>query len=220
VAALFVSPEKTQVLALLDHSELVTEERNTVAVDDMIAFTVAEKSVFVAELSISHVTEIGKHSQTKDIFRGYFVTYDLPTTLVGKTFVSTDGDRDGFGHRSFWSAHGTDGAHDTLLEWNQFEKLLHVAATDPAEARYVLSPDFMSMLYDWWKDKKQNIRVSCIGTRLYVLFPSTELPMFTTLKKIEAEAICAEVLSITKPLLHILHLIEVIQVRFRSPLTR
>ncbi len=205
------SPERTALLALIDHSELVTESRNRIKVGDMISFTIDGKQVFVSELDLKNETGSGKNRHVKNIFHGYFVSYDLPVMRSGKTFLSTDGDRDGFGHRTFWNTRITEtGIADVTLEWNAFENLLHVAATDQVEARVVLTPDVMHYIYDWWQGEKGNIRLSFIESRLYILFPSKEVVLDAEVKTISSDAIRAELLGITKPLLPILHLLEVV----------
>jgi hypothetical protein len=206
------SPEKKQTLALVDYSELVTEPHNRFVIDDLCTFSLLGSRVFVAEACISHVTDSGKNRHVKEIFRGYFASYSLQKSLTGKTFISTDGDRNGFGHRSFWSAHTTDGAHDTVLEWNEFEDLLHVATTDPVEARTILTPDVMSRLYDWWagQNRQQNIRLSFLGASVNVLFPSSEVHFLQTIKTISSEDIEKSVRAIVCPLVPLLQLLEVV----------
>ncbi len=206
------SPEKKHTLALVDYSELVTEQHNRFEIDDLFTFSLLGSNVFIAEAHISHITSSGKTRHTKEIFHGYFVSYDLLKPLMGKTFISTDGDRSGFGHRSFWSALTADGAQDTVLEWNEFEDLLHVAATDPVEARTILTPDVMSRLYDWWagQNRQQNIRLSFLGTHVHVLFPSSEVHMLQTIKTITTVDIEKSVRAIVCPLVPLLQLLEVV----------
>ena len=205
------SPERTALLNLLDHSELVTESRNKAMMGDMVSFTVNGKQVFVSELDLRNETGSGKNRKVKKIFHGYFVSCDLPAMRAGKTFVSTDGDRNGFGHRTFWNTRIVEkGVANVTLEWNEFENLLHVAATDQIEARIVLTPDVMHRLYDWWQSEKGNIRLSFIASRLYILFPSREVTLAASVTTISSEAIRSELLTITKPLIPILHLLEVV----------
>lgn len=211
ISEYLTSPERTALLALIDHSELVTESRNMAMMGDMVSFTVNGKQVFVSELDLRNETGSGKNRKVKKIFHGYFVSCDLPVLRSGKTFVSTDGDRNGFGHRTFWNTRVTDaGLSDVILEWNEFENLLHVASTDQIEARVVLTPDVMHRLYDWWQGEKGNIRLSFIASRLYILFPSREVTLAASVKTISPEAIRNELLVITKPLVPILHLLEVV----------
>ncbi len=207
-------PERQQVLSLLDHSELVTETRNTFLIDDLLTLTIGGKPLFVSEIDISNVTGTGKNRHTKKIFHGYFAVLDLSKTLSGKTFISTEGDEDGFGHLSFWPSLTKKEVTETILEWNEFEQLLHVATSDPVEARYILTPDFMHHLYDWWLPNKGNIRLSFVDTRLYILFPDPGVRIYGTIKKISDEEIKDFIYSIAKPLLHVVHLVEDVQRRF------
>ncbi|MFT7506872.1 MAG: hypothetical protein ACI92I_000008 [Acidimicrobiales bacterium] len=205
------STEDNQVSDLLNHSELVTEPHNRVMSDDMMNLTIDGKALFVAELELKHVTGSGKHKSVKKIFKGYFCSLDLTKTLKGKTFISTEGDKKGFGHRTFFSGLRDTGAVETILEWNDFENLLHVATTDEAEARYVLSTDFMSDLYDWWKDKKKNIRISFIGNRMYLLFPDKKIRFFNSVPSLNTASLQEYTLTIALPLMHVLHLAEDVQ---------
>jgi hypothetical protein len=205
---LLASPETDTVLALLEHSELITEPRNRVVVDDMVRSSYADRSLFISEVDVKHVTGSGKHHKVKKIFHGYFVSYDLPRRLSGKTFVSTEGDKKGFGHQSFWKSMSDKGVQKTELEWNDFEKKLHVVTSDPTESRYVLTPDFMYDLYNWWEGKKQNIRLAFISNRMYILFPDEKVRIGRTIKKIDSKEIGEYLESVGIPLLHVLHLVE------------
>jgi len=210
VSKFFNAPEYQQVISLLDYSELITEQRNHIQVGDMVTFTVNTKSIFVAEIDAKHVTGSGKHQRTTKVFHGYFVSCELPIKRTGKTFVSTDGDRDGFGHRTFWNTRVTanSGLSEVTLEWNDFENLLHVAAASQIEAREILTPDFMHSLYLWWNTNHGNIRLSFIDSRLYILFPSATVKLNASVRTITSEAVRTELLAITKPLIPVLQLIE------------
>ena len=94
------------------------------------------------------------------------------------------------------------------MEWNEFEALLHVAATNPTEARYILTTDFMVELHDWWQEHKGNIRLSFIASRMYILFPDKGIKLKDTVPSLDESALRAYILSIAKPLLHVLHLVE------------
>lgn len=207
-----VLPEHEQVLALLDHSELITEPRNQVLIDDMMYMTLDERILFLSELSVKHVTGSGKNRRTKKIFKGYFLSFDLNRPLTGKTFVSSEGDKKGFGHQSFWKSLRGTGAQETILEWNDFEALLHVASTDPTEARYILTPNFMAELHDWWVENKTNIRLSFVDNRMYILFPDSNIRLHNTVPALDQESLYTYVMSVAKPLMHVLHLVEKVKV--------
>ena len=80
--------------------------------------------------------------------------------------------------------------------------------TDKVEARYILTPNFMSDLYDWWKGQKGNIRISFIKDRMYLLFPDSQVRLNDTVSNIDETEVKQYMLTIARPLLHILHLIE------------
>lgn len=211
-----LSPEIKQVTELLNHSELVTEPHNRTVIDDMMHIPWKDGedgTLFIAELDLKHVTGSGKNRKVKNIFSGYFVSFDLERPLEGKTFVSTEGDTKGFGHQSFWNGvTGGEKLEVTELEWNDFENLLHVATTDPTEARYILTTNFMSDLYDWWKDKKRNIRIAFIGSRMYVLFPDKGIRFNKTVPSLDTSELQDYAMTIARPLMHVLHLVEDVKV--------
>jgi hypothetical protein len=66
-------------------------------------------------------------------------------------------------------------------------------------------------LHDWWLNQKQNIRLSFLDNKMYMLFPDTEIRIGKTVKQIDREQMQAYLESIGIPLLHALHLIEDIQ---------
>ncbi len=202
------SQEYAEVIQVLKDSELITEEYNATRVDDMFSFMLGAQKLFVSELAVQNVQRSNKGNSVKNIFTGYFATFEINKNLTGKTFVSTEGDTEGFGHQTFWNNLTNSGLGVTQLEWNDFENLLHVATTDPVEARYVLPPDFMQSLYTWWNGKKYNIRISFIQNRMYMLFPSTHVRFGKTVPSLTEDEVLRYIESVSIPLLHILHLAD------------
>ena len=203
-----ISTISTEILQVLASSELITEAHNTNQVDTELEIVKGSITLTVAELDIEHVTGSGKNQSVKQIFHGYFARCKLGKELTGKTFVSTEGDTNGFGQVSFWNKGNAGIPKETILEWNDFENMLHVATTNETEARYVLTPDFMQDLYDWWKEHKTNIRVSFIKDSLYILFPDEQVRINTTVNNLTEERLVEYVYTIARPLWHILRLIE------------
>ena len=198
---------KLSINDYLEQSELLTGPKNRVSVDDVMEISLEDRTLTVAEMSIKQ----GHGSRATTGFHGYFATIDLRSTLQGRTFISAEGDTSGFGHRQYWSDLLNQGALKTEFEWNDFENLLHVASTDPTEARYILAPDFMSELHDWWQEDSQNsrnIRVSFIGNRMYMLFPTYKIKMHQPTLSVSLIEVQDYVLSISEPLLRVLHLVE------------
>ncbi len=190
----------------LDKSELITESHNTNQVDNILQINYKDSILKISELDIKHVTGSGKNRHTKQIFHGYFASFDLKKNLTGKTFVSAEADKHGFANLGFFNK--ADGAKETLLEWNEFEDLLHVATTNEVEARYILTPNFMSDLHDWWKGRETNIRLSFINNRLYVLYPDNKIRLNQTVDHLTDEAVTEYIFSITWPLQNVLKLID------------
>ncbi len=208
------SVEAKQVIELLTHSELITQKKDRLIIDDMFTLTIAGKQLFVSELIVSRNTG-GKNKKNKTLFQGYFVSLDLTKTFNGKTFVSTEGDTKGFGHKTFWNTltNSTE-VKESIFESNDFEKLLHVATSDETEARYILAPDLMAELYDWWRLKNLNIRISFIANRMYLLFPDEGVRLYRTIAEINEFELKKHVRSIAHPLLHTLHIAESVGRRF------
>lgn len=202
------APVADMVFLHLDESELITEARNDVTPGDQFTVKTARSVIFVEEIKVNNVVDLGKYQYTKHIFNGYLVSTKLQRTLTGKTFVSTEGDDSGFGHASFWTKLFGGKVNKTVLEWNEFENLLHVATTDETEARYVLTPDFMQNLYDWWKEQKTNIRLSFIGEHMYILFPDKKVRVDSTVSGLSKRKVRKYMFTIARPLMHVVNLVE------------
>jgi Protein of unknown function (DUF3137) len=198
------SPDLVATLGELETSELITEPHNTNQIDNSLEINYRDFLVRISELDIKHVTGSGKNRSTKNIFHGYFARVSLKKALSGKTFISTEGDKDGFGNISFWN----NNTKETVLEWNEFEDLLHVATTDETEARYILTPNFMHDLHSWWKGQKDNIRLSFIGNNMYIIFPDNQIRINQTIEKIDRESIVEYTYSIARPLWYVMRLID------------
>ena len=201
----------TRTLHVLQQSELITERFNRTRIDNAFDIEVGNSNLFISELNVKLETGSGKNRSIKQIFTGYFVSFDLDRTLEGKTFVSAEGDETGFGHRSFFTDIGKKGVQETKLEWNQFESKLHVATDNETEARYVFTTDFMSDLYLWWEGRKSHIRISFIGNHMYMLFPDGRVRFDSTIPRINEKEVKEYLLTIAKPLLHVVHLAENVQ---------
>ncbi len=193
------------ILTQLRSSELITESYNITTVETVCTGSVRDTTITVAELAVAHETGSGKNRSVRTIFHGYFVACTLRRPVSGKTFVSTEQDKTGFGNLSFFS---TNSPQETVLEWNDFENKLHVATTNEVEARYILTPDFMSDLYDWWQGQTGNIRLSFINDQMYILYPDAKVRIGKTIKNLDEIALNEHLLTIARPLMHVVHLVE------------
>ena len=195
-------------IADLDNSELITKPHNTNLVGNVFEIKYRDSKARIAELEITNVTRGNKHTHIEHIFQGYFVSFDLKRELAGKTFVSADSDKRGFGDLSAFGSNKPGQAKETILEWNEFENLLHVATTDEVEARCILTPNFMHDLYDWWHGRQSNIRLSFIKNRLYILYPDSKIRLNKSVEKITEEAVAEYLYTIAWPLQNVLKLID------------
>jgi hypothetical protein len=67
----------------------------------------------------------------------------------------------------------------------------------------------MSDLYDWWKNHGNlNIRIAFVGNLMYMLFPDAQIRFEQTVSKVESQELKEYMLTIARPLLHVLHLVE------------
>lgn len=198
------------ILALDDlaKSELITKEHNTNQIDNILEIKYKDSLIRVSEMDIRHETGSGKNRVINFIFHGYFVIFDLKRELGGKTFVSSEAHKNHFDNLTIFDRSTSSGIRETILEWNEFEDLLHVATTNEMEARYILTPDFMHDLYDWWRGRETNIRLSFIKNSLYILYPDNNIQLNQTIEQITDENITNYLFSIAWPLQNIIKLID------------
>ena len=172
----------------------------------------------MTELRVRHVFGVGKSRRDKEVFHGLFAVHDLPRHLEGKTFITTENDKWGFGGL-FWG-HRLVGTHkaprETRLEWNDFDNKLHVATTNEIEARSILTPDFMGELYDWWKERGGNIRVSFLDNRLYVLLPDRNVRIGVSTIGFSEEHLKHYMLTVMRPVWHLKQLMNHAEARLRT----
>ena len=201
------SPETKQ---LLQESKLMTVDGARIISDDMYSiFGDSEVTIREMQIETTEPTNNGKSSKTVQLFKGVFVTAKLATTNTGETFISTEGDRQGFAHRGFWSDLLESGpVSETVLEWNEFEDNLHVATTDPVAARELLTPEVMTDIYDWWSQHKLHMRIAFRGNQLYMLLPDASIKIGASTTSTKFEAIEKYALSIIQPIWRTLLLVD------------
>lgn len=188
----------------LKDSGLMPEDFDILRADDM--FTFFEPSeIKVQEIEVERKGE----KRNQKIFQGVLAEITLPRTLSGVTYISTEGDAFGFLHTSFWSTIGQEeGVKESIFEWNQFEKDLHVATNNEVEAREILTPDFMSDLYTWWSEHKENIRIVFRGNKMQVLLRDHAVRIGTSTTSTKQSDLKKYAMSIMRPIWRILTLAE------------
>ena len=207
-----VTDEARQVFAALTTSELITEPYNVTQIDTVFEVTVGGVPLTITELDIKQVEGSGRKKQETPLFKGYFAAYPLKRASKGKTFVSTEGDLYGFAHRTYWEGVASGDVKEVIVGNKTFEDLLFVATTDEAEAKAIISQEFMEDLYAWWQKQNTNIRISFIGDTMYILFPDERIRFEDTVDSIDDKEVEEYLVTIAEPLLNILHLVEDVEV--------
>lgn len=208
-----VEDHREETLAELQTSELMTVPDIDIIADDM--YTVHQPEVLIRELMVTQRerSDSTHSNSTKTIFKGVFIKATLARPLTNVTFISTEGDRTGFGHQTFWdNILGTGTVKETTLEANDFEADLHVATSDPVEARYILTPDFMIRLHEWWQEHQSNIRIVFRGQHMYMLLPETSIRIDSSTTSTREDAIARYALTILLPMWRTLRLVESVKV--------
>lgn len=204
------SAHSTKTKDLLDESALMTWNNLEVTSDDIYTIY-GDQEVSVRELEVVRVIKNhkGKADTRTNVFKGVFVVADLNKEHAAETYISTDGDRSGFAHRTFWSDLVESGeVKETILEWNEFEDNLHVATSDSVAAREILTPDFMQDVYAWWQEHKLNMRIAFKGKKLYILLPEESIKINTVTISTKQKDIEAHAWSLLRPIWRSLVLAE------------
>lgn len=198
--------------AMLRESQLVGEGFDVMTADDMYSFY-DPYPWSVRELELTRSEQTGKSSTLRQVFKGVLIEVTLPNAFNGTTYISTEGDKYGFAHESFWGGlAGKNRVIETILEWNQFEKDLHVASSDESEARYILTPNFMLTLHDWWAEYKENIRIVFKHNKMFMLLPDHGIKIGTSTTSTDTKELEAYALSVLKPIWRTLMLIEDVRI--------
>lgn len=93
----------------------------------------------------------------------WYASNDLKQQISGTTYLVAETD---FSHKLFKQFETST----TLLEWGQFEDLLHVETTNETEARYLLPPDVMEKIYNSWLSNVEFLgRVKFSNSRMIAL---------------------------------------------------
>lgn len=194
---------------LLVQSRLMTINNITVTSDDIYTMY-REQEISFRELLVTQKLKNSKGSNTEvQVFKGVFMIAKLNRSHEAETYISTEGDRSGFAHRTFWSdLFENSDVKETILEWNDFEKDLHVASSDGVKAREILTPDFMQDLHEWWLNNKLNVRISFRGDKMYLLLPEASIQLGVSTTSTKPESIERYAWSLVRPMWRSLMLVD------------
>ncbi len=201
------SEHDEETKSLLSESNLLTAENIDITSDDMY-HTLSEASLSFREIIATQRVQQGENHTNTVVFKGILVVADTKY-YVGETYISTDGDRSGFAHKTFWSnLFSSSEIKETILEANDFEADLHVASNNPTAAREILTPNFMIDLHDWWKEHKSNMRIVFKDKRMLMLLPESTIVTSHYTTSTKPIRIKKYLLSLAKPIWRSLYLIE------------
>ncbi len=152
-----------------------TGDQGNLLLDDMFV----SKSNTGLKLSEMQLT-VGSGKHKKVVFKGLFFNSDINRHFQGETYIKTD--KEGFLSPGAGGTFGTNESRKifsstvkkTELEWNDFEKILDVHTNNEQEAREILDPQFMEILYEWWHTHKKPLRLSFNKKNFYMTIPSTK----------------------------------------------
>jgi len=195
---------------LITESKLFTVPDLQYTSDDMYSiYGSAETTIRELVVHKKVAGEAGKPDTHIELFKGVFVLAELPKTLEAEVYISTDGDRHGFAHRTFWSDLLESGqVKETVLEWNEFEKNLHIATTNPSVARELLTPLMMEVIHDWWLEHKLNMRIAFRGSKMYLLLPDASIRIASSTTSTKQEAVESYAWTIAQPIWRSMMLVD------------
>jgi hypothetical protein len=159
--------------AVFRKSGLFSESWNDYDGEDWVSGRLGETEFKLSELHVQRTRSGNKSDIT--IFRGLFVVADFHKSFRGRTYVFPDvAERTlGFFGRAFQKLDGVSGCSLVELEDPEFESLFAVYATDPIEARYVLSTSLMERIKAFRQRTHRNARISFVDECLYLALPLT-----------------------------------------------
>jgi len=184
-----IKEKQEDYIARFEHSSLYSSYEQ-VSVDEVIISTYQNTNIRASEVLATYTvrTKDGSHEVT--VFKGFFIEINLNKSFVGETYVMTEADSGYFTGSHKMNINRLD-IKETELEWNDFEKFLEIRSNNPIEAREIFSPDFMSVIYDWWFANKKNLRFALKEKSMFITIPSNVNfePTFTRSKEKEKQII-------------------------------
>jgi hypothetical protein len=154
-------------------SGIFLQQVDVYAGEDLVQGTIGKTDIEFCELHTKdRRTDSKGRTHYVTIFKGIFFIADFHKHFSGRVYVLSD-----FGER-FMGFFGKMFQNMNIarpdivrLENPEFEKYFAVYATDPVEARYILSPAFMERILAMRKKWNGNIQMSFINAKMYLALP-------------------------------------------------
>jgi hypothetical protein len=179
--------------ATVERSGLFPESWSSESGEDYVAGRLGETAFRLSELRLTRRQR--KNRQTV-VFHGLFFAADFNKSFRGRTYLLPDVAERVFGTlgRSLQALPRFDGTELVELEDPDFEKRFVCYATDPIEARYLLSTSLLRRLVGLAERASGSLRVSFLDECLYLAMPLGNLfPAAFFASSVDEEALHARV---------------------------
>lgn len=163
--------QKTYAKNLIKSNNLITELGADVQIDDTY------KILHPYPFTVSEFFVINKNNNfLQEQYIGMVAEVHLPKRLEAITMIVSENNTSGLEHTSLSNKlFQTAELKETIVEWNEFEKYLHIATNNELEARYILTPNFMEDLYAWWNKKQEKIKIVFKEDKCFILLPYSKI---------------------------------------------
>jgi len=166
--------------SMFDNSRLFPRSPDRYDCEDKLAGRIGNVGILVSEVHAErkHVSRDSKgkrRTSYSDIFKGVFFTAEFPRKIEGWTLVLPDSESGAMsGLVSLFKGIMPFGSRDEIrMSDPEFEEHFRVQSSDPVEAHYLLTPDFMHRLVRLRVQWGSRIRLAFHSNLLFLAIPST-----------------------------------------------
>lgn len=149
----------------IKQSKLFLQQFDLYQSDDLVSGEVGQTDFRCADVHLQKLSTLqGAHS----IFQGLFFHADFHKHFRGSVFVTPDFTKGKWGNAGIFIQKHLIGQGELVkMENQEFERLYMVHATNPTEARYILTPAIMEAMVKIRKLYDSPVSFSFINTRMY-----------------------------------------------------
>jgi hypothetical protein len=145
-----------------EESGLFTGRIDRYESDDRFRGRILETTFEAAEVRASYSTGRGDTQRTFEVLRGLFLRLDFNKHLSAATIVQPE-------DSPSWRMGDRSGLERIQLEDPEFERRFAVFASDPVEARYVLTPLLMERILNLNSRVKRPLYLSFLGNHVHLV---------------------------------------------------
>ncbi|GIV09815.1 MAG: hypothetical protein KatS3mg019_1906 [Fimbriimonadales bacterium] len=150
--------------------------------EDFIEGVVDKTDIRLSELhtqyrEVTYDSKGNRQERWVTIFRGLFISADFHKHFQGITLVLPDTEQSWLGGLGQWlqslsAKLGGQPGELVKMEDPEFERFFKVFATDPTEARYILTPNMIRRIVDFRNKSGSSIRLSFVASRVFIAIPT------------------------------------------------